>query len=132
MAETDILHLLHRAKQSAHAAFMDAVDHTISPRQYAVMKAVSASTSPSQTRLVEATGIDRSTMADIVRRLQKAGLASRTRSRRDARAYEVTLTKRGEEALRRADGAALKANKQLLAKLSKPQIGVSALMELAA
>lgn len=132
MATADIMQLLHRAKQTAHAAFMDAVDHTISPSQYAVLKAIGAIASPSQTTLVTATHIDRSTMADIIRRLQKMGLVRRKRSKQDARAYEVTLTERGEDALRRADDAAMQANKMLLAKLSKPQIGVSTLVELAA
>ncbi|MFZ1102753.1 MAG: helix-turn-helix domain-containing protein, partial [Hyphomicrobiaceae bacterium] len=38
------------------------------------------------------TGIDRSTLADIVRRLTRKGLLQRCRTNEDARAYAVRLT----------------------------------------
>ncbi|MGE0022289.1 MAG: MarR family transcriptional regulator, partial [Hyphomicrobium sp.] len=62
------LHLLHRAGQCADEMFAVSVGEAgLTPRQYAVMAAIAKSDEPSQTTLVEATGIDRSTMADIVR-----------------------------------------------------------------
>ncbi len=75
-------------------------DH-LTVSQAVVMRAVIQSkTPPSQTALVEATHIDRSTMADIVRRLTKAGLLRRRRARHDARAYEVVATPEGERMLK--------------------------------
>jgi DNA-binding MarR family transcriptional regulator len=56
----------------------------------------------SQTRLVEVTKIDRSTLADIVRRLTAKGYATRKRTRHDARLYTVKLTSEGEKALKSA------------------------------
>jgi DNA-binding MarR family transcriptional regulator len=49
----------------------------------------------SQTAIVEATHIDRSTLADVVRRLVEKGWLRRRRSKHDARAYVVTLTEEG-------------------------------------
>jgi len=53
----------------------------------------------SQTALVNATGIDRSTLADIVRRLVDSGLLQRKRMAFDARMYAVGLTEAGRDKL---------------------------------
>src|SRR5262245_47397948 len=84
------LHLLHRAGQCADEMFAVSVGEVgLTPRQFAVMAAIANTEEPSQTTLVEYTGIDRSTMADIVRRLTSRGLVQRRRTRRDARRYAV-------------------------------------------
>ncbi len=71
----------------------------LTPRQFAVLLTVSQNEGLSQTQLVDKTGIDRSTLADIVRRMLKKGLLSRRRTREDARAYAVRLTDDGWKAL---------------------------------
>ncbi len=68
----------------------------------------------SQTGIVERTGIDRSTLADIVRRLSKKGLLQRRRTREDARAYAVKLTDEGEKLLRRVGPMAKKVDQRIL------------------
>jgi DNA-binding MarR family transcriptional regulator len=93
----------------------------LTPRQFAVMTAIANSEEPSQTTLVERTGIDRSTMADIVRRLTSRGLVQRRRTRRDARRYAVRLTDRGENALRLAEPAARSTDEKILAALAPTQ-----------
>lgn len=76
-------------------------DHDISPRQVYVMMAIAdTKEAPSQTDLVETTGIDRSTLADIVRRLAKRGYIARKRRKDDARAYQVYLTNEGRTMLK--------------------------------
>jgi DNA-binding MarR family transcriptional regulator len=90
---SSVLHLLHRAGQCADELFAANMrDSELTPRQYVVLRAVADSEDPSQTTLVEKTGIDRSTLADIVRRLVERGLLQRRRTRRDARMYAVRLT----------------------------------------
>lgn len=112
------LHLLHRAGQCADELFAVNVGASdLTPRQYAVLKAVVSSEEPSQTTLVDMTGIDRSTLADIVRRLVDKGLLQRKRTRRDARMYAVRLTEKGHEALQHAEPAAEATNERLLAAL---------------
>jgi DNA-binding MarR family transcriptional regulator len=93
----------------------------LTPRQFAVMNAIANSDEPSQTTLVERTGIDRSTMADIVRRLTSRGLVQRRRTRRDARRYAVRLTDKGESALRMAEPAARNTDEKILAALAPTQ-----------
>lgn len=99
--QTSALHLLHRAGQCAGDIFqteMSAGDLT--PRQFAVLVAVSQNEGLSQTNLVQKTGIDRSTLADIVRRMLRKNLLQRRRTKDDARAYSVKLTDEGWSALR--------------------------------
>lgn len=116
------LHLLHRAGQCADEIFAVSVGQAgLTPRQFAVMTAIANSEEPSQTTLVERTGIDRSTMADIVRRLTSRGLVQRRRTRRDARRYAVRLTDKGEGALRLAEPAARSTDEKLLAALPPTQ-----------
>lgn len=86
----------------------------LTPRQYVVLRAVAESDDPSQTTLVEKTGIDRSTLADIVRRLVERGLLQRRRTRRDARMYAVRLTEAGEAVLKSAGPAADTTDERLL------------------
>lgn len=113
------LHMLHRAGQSADEIF---TSHSgagnLTPRQFAVLKAVADSKEPSQSDLVSRTGIDRSTLADIVRRLVEQGVLGRQRARHDARAYVVRLTSAGLAALKRAEPASRKTDDRLLASLS--------------
>lgn len=118
-SSASILHLLHRAGQCADELFAANIgENSLTPRQYEVLKAVSASDEPSQTLLVELTGIDRSTLADIVRRLVERGLLERSRTRRDARMYAVRLTSEGETMLRTAEPAVKAVNDRLLSGLA--------------
>jgi len=90
----------------------------MTPRQYAVLKAVEGVQEPSQNDVVAMTGIDRSTIADIARRLVERGWLQRRRTRRDARMYALKLTARGQTALRQASPNAQATDDQLLAPLT--------------
>jgi DNA-binding MarR family transcriptional regulator len=94
------MHLLHRAVQCADDLFQRGSPGDVTPRQLAVLLAVAENEGANQTSLVEATSIDRSTLADIVRRLVKRDLLQRRRTRQDARAYAVSLTDEGKQVLR--------------------------------
>ena len=48
----------------------------LTPRQFAVLITVAGDEGVSQTGIVDATGIDRSTVAEMVQRLAKKGLRS--------------------------------------------------------
>ena len=115
----NLLHKAHRLAQFADEQFEQELSRTasgktvITARQAIVLAAIHGNPSVSQTRIVATTGIDRSTLSDIVRRLEKDGLARRTRSREDARAYEISLTNRGTKALTLAQQAAVRAERTL-------------------
>jgi len=89
----------------------------LTPRQFAVLVAVAGNEGQSQTDLVERTGIDRSTLADIIRRMLKKGLLSRKRTKTDARAYAVRLTQQGRDSLNAAQPGAKNADARVLAAL---------------
>ena len=93
----------------------------LTPRQYAVLVAVSQNEGVSQTHLVEKTGVDRSTLADIVRRMLKKGLLQRRRTKDDARAYAVKLTDEGWRVLKAADPLAKRVDDRILAALPGQQ-----------
>jgi DNA-binding MarR family transcriptional regulator len=91
-------HLLHRASQATAALFVAEIgDSDLTPRQLAVLIAVAHNEGSNQTKLVRLTGIDRSTLSDIVKRLQRKGQLRLRRTRKDARAYAVNLTDEGQQ-----------------------------------
>ena len=120
--ERSPLHLLHRAGQCAAELFQTELGADgLTPRQYAVLLTVALNEGLSQTRLVELTGIDRSTLADVVRRILKKGLLQRRRSRDDARAYAVKLTEEGKKILKAYDPMARRVDDRILASLPAQQ-----------
>jgi DNA-binding MarR family transcriptional regulator len=115
------LHLLHRASQRASGVFQGELTGGLTPRQFIILTTVAQDEGLNQTQLVERTGIDRSTLADVVRRMLRKGLLQRRRTREDARAYAVKLTEEGRRALRQAEPLARRADEKLLAALSAPE-----------
>jgi len=105
--EGSVVHLLHRATQVADSVFTRTV-RTLTPRQFAILKAVAAFEGLSQTDVMLATGIDRSTVSSMMRSLVKRGYLARKRIKADARTYAVRLTDAGRRVL---DGAKPMAEK---------------------
>jgi hypothetical protein len=65
-----VIHLLHRAAQCADCIFSEEIAGTdLTPRQYTVLAVIADKEGLSQTELVMRTGIDRSTVADMIKRL---------------------------------------------------------------
>jgi DNA-binding MarR family transcriptional regulator len=116
------VHLLHRAVQCADEIFANEFSD-LTPRQLVVLTAVAGNDGASQTDLVNSTGVDRSTMADIVRRLLRKGLLQRRRTREDARAYAVKLTDKGRRVLGAADPVARRVDDRVLGSLPASQRG---------
>ena len=122
--DVSALHLLHRAGQCAEVLFTNETGKAdLTPRQYAILASVSQNPDVSQTGPVEQTGVDRSTLADIVRRLVKKGLLQRKRTRRDARMYAVRLTQKGQAALNAVKPAAARVDQRLLSVLGANERG---------
>lgn len=120
--ERSAVHLLHRAGQCAADIFDgEMAEADLTPRQYAVLATVAQNEGLSQTGLVERTGIDRSTLADVVRRMLKKGLLQRRRTREDARAYAVKLTEEGWRVLKLAEPTAKDVDERILAALPTRQ-----------
>ncbi len=117
--ENSATHLLHRATQCASELFAsEAGKDNLTPRQYAILVTIAENEGVSQTGLVQRTGIDRSTLADVIRRMIGKGLIQRKRTKEDARAYAVKLSDKGWRVLENADPGAVKADQRLMAGLS--------------
>ncbi len=111
-----ISHLLHRVEQLASDRFAELMGDELTLRQFTVLAAVAANPGLKQADLVRATGIDRSTLADLIARMEKRGWVDRTTSLLDARALSVHLSASGKALLtsttqqaRAADAAVLDA-----------------------
>jgi DNA-binding MarR family transcriptional regulator len=123
--EASVGHLLHRAAQRALDFYAEeAGPGAVTQRQHAVLAAVAAREGAAQADLVAATGVDRSTLADMVARMIDKGLLARERSSLDARANAVRLTDAGRTALEATGPRAAAADARLLALLSKAQRAV--------
>ena len=116
------IHLLHRAGQCAGDVFIQKVKSAgLTPRQFIVLSTVARHEGLNQTDLVTRTGIDRSTLADIIRRMLHKGLLFRNRKLHDARAYAVYMTDKGQEILQEAAPAAEDADQRILNALPADQ-----------
>ena len=113
-------HLMHRVLQLALDIYSEETGPGgLTQRQFAVLEAVSHRSGLTQTDLVRATGIDRSTLADLVSRMTVKGLLDRERSTIDARAKAVSLSAEGQAALDAARPKVEAADKRILALLPK-------------
>jgi DNA-binding MarR family transcriptional regulator len=112
-------HQLHRALQLALDIYAEETGPgAVTQRQYAVLAAVSAEAGQTQSSLVRATGIDRSTLADMVARMIEKGLLDRQRSATDARANTVALTPEGRLALEQVSPRVDAADARILTLIS--------------
>ncbi|HEY5070631.1 MAG TPA: MarR family winged helix-turn-helix transcriptional regulator [Caulobacteraceae bacterium] len=117
--EGSVTHLLQRAVRLALDFHAEAAGAgAVTQRQYTVLAAAGAADGQNQNDLVRATGIDRSTLAELVSRMLAKGLLERERCATDARANTVRLSPKGRTALAEGAGAAGAADERLLALLA--------------
>lgn len=108
-----------RAIQRMRAAYDRALsDLNMTSRQLVVLRYFNRNPGAHQGAAVTETGIDRSTLADIMARLDERGLVNRKRSKDDARANCVFVTAAGNKAVERADLIIASADERLLSGLS--------------
>ncbi len=111
-------HLLHKVLQLALDIYTEETGKgALTQRQYAVLAAAATMDGASQTDLVNMTGIDRSTLADMVARMIEKGWLARERSKTDARAKTVRLTEKGGAALKEIAPKVAAADERILSSL---------------
>lgn len=71
----------------------------VTSTQYTVLVAAAERDGLSQQDIINATGIDRSTVSQVVQLLIRKGLLKRRRTRHDARAYAISVTEAGRRVL---------------------------------
>jgi DNA-binding MarR family transcriptional regulator len=110
--------MLKRAAQfGSHVFSGEAGDAGLTPRQYTVLLAVEQNDGISQTALVKLTGIDRSTLADLVARLMAQGYLQRRRSKDDGRTNSLRNTALGKKQLKSAQPGAEEVDRLIIAKI---------------
>lgn len=111
-------HLLKRCTQYFGDLYArEAGSNELTKQQFTLLAALEHNEGVSQTALVDITGIDRSTLAEMVRRMLERGLLSRERTEEDQRANAVAISQSGRKALRAARTASERAEKALLDSL---------------
>ena len=94
-------HLIRRCQQFYGDLYArEAGGKELTKQQFTLLCALEQNDGASQTALVEITGIDRSTLAEMVRRMLEKGLLSRERTEEDQRANAVAISPSGRKALR--------------------------------
>jgi len=112
-------HLLRRCVQYANDLFSrESGANDLTKQQFTVLAAVEQNEGMSQTDLVAITGIDRSTLAEMIRRMIDKGLLDRERTEADQRANSVRIAMTGKKALRGARTASDRVERALLASLT--------------
>lgn len=111
-------HLIRRLQQIAFALFLEqarAFDFT--PVQYAALFAVGNNPGIDQTALCNAIALDRSTMADVVSRLEKKGLIRRRNGAADRRTKALSITAAGRRLIGDIEPAVAATQRLILAPL---------------
>lgn len=107
-----ITNLVRRMYQSINDEMAKA-DCPFTACQYVIMASISAKPGINQTEICTATGVDRSTTAQVIAHLQKSGHIKRVRNKQDARAYVVTLTDEGKAVFARARASCKTAEREV-------------------
>lgn len=111
-------HLIRRVQQIAVALFMEeCTAFDITPVQYATMVAISENPGADATRISAAIAFDRSTLGDVLERLEARGIVRRTGSKNDKRVKILELTRAGKELLEAVEPAVERTQTRILAPL---------------
>ena len=89
----------------------------VTPVQFSVLTAVAETPGLEQARLTEQVGVDRTTLAGVVARLEKQGLVKRRLGRGDRRVKNVFPTPAGQALLQRMEAPARRAHDRTLEAL---------------
>jgi DNA-binding MarR family transcriptional regulator len=111
--------LIRRAAQAHVAAWVRGVSADTTSVQFGALASLTEAGAMSQRELCDALDLDRSTIADLVARLERRGLVARRRDARDLRANVVTLTPRGTEEYHALAPRVVEMNRLLTSRLSE-------------
>lgn len=92
-------HLLRRNHQRSYEIFARLVGDDITRQQVALLVALEQNQGASQNQLVAATGLDKSTLKEMLGRMVANGWVARARDPNDRRAWTIRLTKEGKRLL---------------------------------
>lgn len=112
-------HLIRRAQQIAVAIFIEeCAGFDLTPVQYAAMVAIQEIEGIDATRLSAQIAFDRSTLGNVLERLEARGFVERYQSSDDKRIKLLKLTPQGRSVTRRAEEAVRRTQDRILAPLA--------------
>lgn len=115
-------HLIRRLHQIAVAIFMeDTAEFDVTPVQYSALLAVQNHPGIDQTGLMKIIAFDRSTIGDVVKRLESKGLVRRAISESDRRTKTLYITASGRRLLSRVRKVVDATQDKIVAPLSREE-----------
>jgi DNA-binding MarR family transcriptional regulator len=115
-------HLIRRLQQMAVSVFtQECADHDITPVQYAALVAVRDNPELDATRIAALIAFDRSTLGNVLERLEAKGLIERRAKAGDRRVKILRLSSRGAQVLAEAEPAVLRAQSRMLDPLTEAE-----------
>jgi DNA-binding MarR family transcriptional regulator len=115
-------HHIRRLHQIAVAIFLqETASHGLTPVQYAALQAVANAPGVDQRTLAGRVGLDTSTVAGVLDRLEARGLLQRNASPQDKRVRLLTLTAGGSALLARVEPDMRAAQQRILAPLPRAE-----------
>ncbi|MBP7564421.1 MAG: winged helix-turn-helix transcriptional regulator [Burkholderiaceae bacterium] len=114
--------LLRRLLQIHAAMFAEeTAGHDVTPVQFSLLTALNELGEVDQNTLSHAIGLERSSVAEVLPRLEEKGMLSRRRSQDDRRVKLVKLTRKGGQLLLRLAPSVQRSHDRLIEKLSPMQ-----------
>jgi len=114
--------LIRRLHQLHCALFLEETrGYDITPVQFSLMTALAARGELEQNNLALEIGLERSSVAEVVPRMQRRGLLTRRRSLEDGRVKLIRLTRKGAGLLRRMAAAVQRAHERTIDQLAPPE-----------
>jgi DNA-binding MarR family transcriptional regulator len=111
-------YLIRRLNQIHQALFSECCqDFNITPVQYGLLTTLSERPGLDQTSLCAELGVDRTTMADVLRRLEQKEMVRREASETDARHKLAYITPKGSRLMKKMYGRMREAQTRLLEPL---------------
>ncbi|TQI65324.1 MarR family transcriptional regulator [Bosea sp. AK1] len=112
-------HLIRRAQQIAVSIFLEeCAPVDLTPVQYAALVVVREKPGIDATRLSAVVAFDRSTLGNVLERVETKGLILRTFSKEDKRVKVLHLSPKGELALKEVEPLARRAQERILSPLA--------------
>lgn len=112
-------HLLRRAHQRSYELFTKRVGPTVTRQQFALLLSLAQRPGASQRDLVDATGMDKSTLKEMLERMVARGWVLRERDPSDSRAWTMLMTAQGRELLNELIPLVAGVQRDILAPLAE-------------
>lgn len=112
-------HLIRRCHQIAQGLFHEeCASHDLTPIHYAILALLKDHEGVDQITLAGLAALNRSTAADVLQRMETAGLLERRANPEDRRVRLVYPTAAGNRLIRKVDGMVQRVQERLLAPLT--------------